>query len=1012
MDPKTESGVRAVIHARRSELLDGPAVLSYYIPEFNLGAKTGQGALVLDSFVTIRSPEGFALWREGLHLVRCAFDGERKSFIDPIFRSMQPKLSFEFLSVSSDTPGVSRIAWDEKLRTVRIEFGGPQIPLSNESEEKDLGEAVQLGELITRSYEWSQRAFARCNQALIESHVNALQAAIPKDVEPFKDPAVAEVLRVGFAFALPSQRFPTKAFTALVVPSHVLKGEEITYEGLVVFWNPSAAGRPTWLGEDLLVWTALLSVQRTTKLLLGRSAEEARTAARGAVMARNMSHNLGSHVIAGLDWTRLRAYGDLEGGRPVETFLGYVQQRMDFLARVATEWPQWREPTLFIRDLVGTFTGQRVVLDKLASERGLAHSTIEFEVFTRRTDEPAARPVQVPSQSDCDFLIGIPGGLVGRQAFFGFLENVIRNAAIHGNRRDRLKIYIQLEEKGDPQKIECIVADNFSDRKVPIETDGNSVLIEPWKAIHQMIQEDLVDQETGELTRHHWGVQEMKVCADFLGGGRLPRNPHLRAEEYTPPVVAVEPVLAYRIDLIRANLVAVAGMEPPRNADNLSRFGVGWLTRSVGTEEFVVDVRKHAPGLLYIAMPEDTTEHNKAVKWLAERRHQLPARILLGVSAGSIKGSSEASESRLPLPGSFGTNRVGIKPNPGETEMRTLILKLYWEWVSKLADRHRAERPFNVLIGFDRDHGLSLKRWEPLKAEVEELGTPIGHEQRSLVNAFLLWNDAGASVPSKLAPWQSTGAPLRTCPALSQVQGCFILFDNHGFLSDGPARDVQHVFRHVISRRGSSPTGEPYDNNASVFQRISNPAQGHLGLVSLLQIIEASLLRVLIIDERISELFWEVRGQRCVTKNPVAQRDFSNARLAAVPFVKVGRRLFSTVPAAAEPESRDEMPCLTIDGTDAQLEPVENPNAVEGPRFDFVIVHLRQLQRFASEIRSEDFLRALHKVAVRVVITSGRGNLLEGDLAQQPFLEFSVLEACVVKELDKIQLGNVLMSII
>lgn len=135
------------------------------------------------------------------------------------------------------------------------------------------------------------------------------------------------------------------------------------------------------------------------------------------------------------------------------------------------------------------------------------------------------------------------------------------------------------------------------------------------------------------------------------------------------------------------------------------------------------------------------------------------------------------------------------------------------------------------------------------------------------------------------------------------------------------------------------------------------------------------------------------------------------ARLAAVPFVRVQDRSFCIVPAAAELQPPDNMPALWLRTDDAQRDNVEHEGTEKSPPFDFVIIHLRQFQRFTSEMLTDDLIKSLENIGLRVVITSGRGNLLEGALAQLPFLEFSVLEACVVKELDKIQLGNVLMSI-
>ena len=82
------------------------------------------------------------------------------------------------------------------------------------------------------------------------------------------------------------------------------------------------------------------------------------------------------------------------------------------------------------------------------------------------------------------------------------------------------------------------------------------------------------------------------------------------------------------------------------------------------------------------------------------------------------------------------------------------------------------------------------------------------------------------------------------------------------------------------------------------------------------------------------------------------------------------------------------------------------------PPFDVVIIHWRQLEVLSKQCELTTILRALRRVGGRVIITSGRGAPREKPLSGYPFLEYSALEACLVRELDKLQLGGILMALL
>ncbi len=97
-----------------------------------------------------------------------------------------------------------------------------------------------------------------------------------------------------------------------------------------------------------------------------------------AVMSRNMSHNIGSHVLARLGRSS-------RGGKWYTQ--RYLQQRMDFLGQVSTQWPVWEEPAWLLQDLVRWFLHQEEVLDYIGRSEGL-----QAHLFRAATGAPESEP--------------------------------------------------------------------------------------------------------------------------------------------------------------------------------------------------------------------------------------------------------------------------------------------------------------------------------------------------------------------------------------------------------------------------------------------------------------------------------------------------------------------------------------------------------------------------------------------------------------------------------------------
>lgn len=326
-----------------------------------------------------------------------------------------------------------------------------------------------------------------------------------------------------------------------------------------------------------------------------------RRTARAAIMSRNLSHNVGSHSLANSRFYEAIGILHLEKERPGDnqqnepalaqrdwgggevalppaptrgeiwrartrlgTLNGFLQGRMDFIARALGESPSHPEPLFFVNDLVEGFLSQTVLLNTLLSDNGFTAEKMRFQVFLPGEDNPVVfeRPasgdgelrhaefVRVEGSPAGDLLVGVPGGMVGRHAFYAFLENLLRNAAKYGelsrytaeNPESKFVVNLRLAERPRDQGVrrigsgdekaacyELTITDSLSlDRRRDDTADsapaneGEPRPREGWvsERIRKHLGEDIIDSEGKAQTEGH-GVQEMKVCAQFLAGGDL-----------------------------------------------------------------------------------------------------------------------------------------------------------------------------------------------------------------------------------------------------------------------------------------------------------------------------------------------------------------------------------------------------------------------------------------------------------------------------------------------------------
>lgn len=252
-------------------------------------------------------------------------------------------------------------------------------------------------------------------------------------------------------------------------------------------------------------------------------------AAIGSIMSRNMSHNLGSHVIS-----TIATEQTLESIHILNTkeFLKYLQNRMDFIAQLTTEFPQWTYPQWFIKQIFKEFFKQIHIRNYLAISENLKLKDISFEIKINGKsvcvlNESSEQDSFNFNQINTDLLVAIPGGMIGNHSVYVILEDIVRNSAKHSysktTPKEGLRITINLENNPESDYVKVTIWDNVSEingqnsnKDLSSDSDEANVQNLPLhqRMNHKLIK-GLIDQEAS-LRRENWGLAEMKICAGFL----------------------------------------------------------------------------------------------------------------------------------------------------------------------------------------------------------------------------------------------------------------------------------------------------------------------------------------------------------------------------------------------------------------------------------------------------------------------------------------------------------------
>lgn len=306
-----------------------------------------------------------------------------------------------------------------------------------------------------------------------------------------------------------------------------------------------------------------------------------------AIMGRNMSHNIGSHVLARYaPMARIETMAFMMKARKEETlvanpevldsrgeFLSYLQRRMDFIAEIATTDRAGWSQSLSLRDTLLTLNYDTQVLRYIGHTGPTDDPSFPILLrFVSGKDNDAGASLcttveNAPDTGSTDsdpFFFDSPGGEVGAHALYVLIENVARNSARHSPNAlpDKVVISYLCQPVGDYWKL--TIFDTHTQRPLD-QSPGPGPDTGPRQDTVDKVRAALGKaflRDDNELDPANWGIREMQVCATYL---RQLALTDIEGSECSPPLLQADwqriPggeqwILAYTLYLRRARFVA------------------------------------------------------------------------------------------------------------------------------------------------------------------------------------------------------------------------------------------------------------------------------------------------------------------------------------------------------------------------------------------------------------------------------------------------------------------------
>ena len=216
-------------------------------------------------------------------------------------------------------------------------------------------------------------------------------------------------------------------------------------------------------------------------------------------------------------------------------FNNYLKQRMDFVADVATsDQFALANKKFLISDMFRSFERNLLLMHNISGKGAEFPFTFKFEYYAKGADTP---------QKDFDPIVSIPNDVLGDQAFYILLENIIRNTAKHAPQKlGHITFTIKIEDNFDNffkvsiyDNIEYVLTEEekleYKNNPDTMDKARRNKLLKLIAHRNNNIAQEILDPETNEIRAHGWGTIEMKIACCYLN--RIPST-SIDEIEYAP----------------------------------------------------------------------------------------------------------------------------------------------------------------------------------------------------------------------------------------------------------------------------------------------------------------------------------------------------------------------------------------------------------------------------------------------------------------------------------------------
>lgn len=274
-----------------------------------------------------------------------------------------------------------------------------------------------------------------------------------------------------------------------------------------------------------------------------------------AVMSRNMSHNVGSHVLNKLsnkeivsNFFKMDSKKDYDGlfvdeiknewftdkkvyklsnqskkeeveknTKPSElarVFNDYLKKRMDFVADVATSDRATLLGSKFLfKDVFTNFERNLLLVHNISGKEDKFKFQFDFKIVNKKGEKDFYDPI-----------VAMPNDVLGSQAFYIILENIIRNTAKHSGVKfikgeyEEVTFTIKVDDDAFSEFYVVSVYDDIAWEKVKDDKTKTGVdkLNTFIKERNESIASDVLDPKTNQIRKNGWGTIELKIAACYL----------------------------------------------------------------------------------------------------------------------------------------------------------------------------------------------------------------------------------------------------------------------------------------------------------------------------------------------------------------------------------------------------------------------------------------------------------------------------------------------------------------